>query len=49
MAVMRECFINLLLLGKPYVLEGSVVMQVRGGKAVTLGPGITMAASLPSA
>ena len=24
-----------------YVLEGSVVMQVRGGKAVTLGPGET--------
>ena len=24
-----------------YVLEGSVVMQVRGGKEVTLGPGQT--------
>jgi quercetin dioxygenase-like cupin family protein len=24
-----------------YVLEGSVVMQVKGGKAVTLGPGQT--------
>jgi quercetin dioxygenase-like cupin family protein len=24
-----------------YVLEGSIVMQVEGGKAVTLGPGQT--------